>query len=640
MKISTPRVSSIQGSSLFVTLIICAILSFSIFGYLSLVEQQSRLSSRSMAWNAAIAVSEAGIEEGLQHLNVNRTNLNSDGWTRNGVYYTRSNYLSDGNGYFVRIDNTTPNYPEITSQAYVRPLQLAKHQGTLFFAATGVSEPVVISRKVRVKCRRGGMFLMALAAKKIIDLKGNDIKSDSFDSTSSLYSNNGLYDPNPLKVRDNGDVASNSSITNSIKIGNANIYGHVSTGPGGSVSIGNGAVGTHAWQATHKGIEDGYLADDANFTFPKTDLPYNTGNPPPSGYIPEWQDVITTNAAGGSNPPNYNPWGGIQTNFAYTTPEVGALPNPVPAGLKTNVYTAKQQTYGNIPSGSQVSTNIIDYVTTDNWGEVPAGAQVTTNNTGQTIYSDTYPQPPPPGLKTNLVWAKEKLVYPATGTYVGQVQTNGVNYSYWAIKNYEWPRYAYVYPVYEYSYNYYRYLVPDTSYAWNTYTTNTIWVTNFYDYVLDGGDYYLSTYKGKMYVKGKANLVIGNGINMGGNELIKIGSNGSLMVWGGGNSAAISGNAVINKSGIAGKCIFYCAPTVTKLTFNGNGEFTGVVAAPEADTTMNGGGTGFFDLIGCVMVKSAVLNGSYSFHYDEALGAIDNGARFLIRSWDEIAVTP
>src|SRR5204863_9788833 len=82
-------------------------------------------------------------------------------------------------------------------------------------------------RKVRVLAKRQTPVQYAMLAKQQIDLKGNNIGTDSFNSTNSNYSINGKYDP--AKSRDKGDVATNSGIVNSINSGNANLRGHVST---------------------------------------------------------------------------------------------------------------------------------------------------------------------------------------------------------------------------------------------------------------------------------------------------------------------------------------------------------------------------------------------------------------------------
>jgi hypothetical protein len=82
--------------------------------------------------------------------------------------------------------------------------------------------------------------------------------------------------------------------------------------------------------------------------------------------------------------------------------------------------------------------------------------------------------------------------------------------------------------------------------------------------------------------------------------------------------------------------IMYCAPTVKTFEFNGNGEFVGIIVASEADMTMNGGGNSNNDFSGCLITGSVVMNGHYSFHYDEALGRKPGTGRLLITSWDEI----
>ena len=98
-------------------------------------------------------------------------------------------------------------------------------------------------------------FTKGLVAKGQIDMKGNNVSTDSFDSSDPLYNTGGLYDP--LRHRDHGDVATTSGLTNSVNVANANIWGKVSTGPHGSVKIGPlGGVGDEAWQTEqHRGIK-------------------------------------------------------------------------------------------------------------------------------------------------------------------------------------------------------------------------------------------------------------------------------------------------------------------------------------------------------------------------------------------------
>src|SRR5882672_11770060 len=69
MKIKIRRKANQIGAALLVALVIGSILCISVVGYLSVTEQQTLLSARSQAWNMAISIVEAGIEEGLQHAN-------------------------------------------------------------------------------------------------------------------------------------------------------------------------------------------------------------------------------------------------------------------------------------------------------------------------------------------------------------------------------------------------------------------------------------------------------------------------------------------------------------------------------------------------------------------------------------------
>lgn len=112
----------------------------------------------------------------------------------------------------------------------------------------------------------------ALAARGNIDLKGNNLASDSFDSSAPDYPG---YWTNSIR-KANGDVVSISEVTNSsLNLGNANIAGHIETGPTGTLFFNaNSSVGDLAWvDAATPGIEPGYYANEFNFSFPDVMLP-------------------------------------------------------------------------------------------------------------------------------------------------------------------------------------------------------------------------------------------------------------------------------------------------------------------------------------------------------------------------------
>src|SRR6266568_627845 len=96
MKIKLSRKLFNHGNAMVTTLVICSILSMVMAYYLSLVEQQNLLSFRSQAWNSAIALTEAGIEEGMAQVNMNSGNLGADGWSLSGSVYTKHHPFPNG----------------------------------------------------------------------------------------------------------------------------------------------------------------------------------------------------------------------------------------------------------------------------------------------------------------------------------------------------------------------------------------------------------------------------------------------------------------------------------------------------------------------------------------------------------------
>jgi len=138
MKTTVSRKAKQLGTALFVAMCISAFLCISITGYLSVTEQQNFLSARSQAWNMAIAVTESGVEEGLQQLNSFTGSLASDGWAYDGSAYWRSNNMGGGNSYVVYIYMTNVYSPVIIARAFTTPPTMAQHSST-FFAAIGVN---------------------------------------------------------------------------------------------------------------------------------------------------------------------------------------------------------------------------------------------------------------------------------------------------------------------------------------------------------------------------------------------------------------------------------------------------------------------------------------------------------------------
>jgi len=268
MRITSLRSHRQSGSVLAVTLLTTLIIGIALTGYLVLVANNNQSGMRSGAWNAAIPVAEAGAEEALAHLDQNYpTNLLAAGWALDGTNLVRTRTLGDDT-YTVRL-SISPN-PIIESSGSV----LLPWNRTY------------VTRTLRIQTLQTGIVLNALATKEEIKLNGFTFRSDSFDSEDRNHSTpTGQYDPTMAK--DGGDIATNLGIEGAFDAGNAQIYGKVATGPGGTVTPGpTASIGSEAWHdGGNTGIESGWVSDDCNVIMPDVEAPYAAGIPPAGGFV-------------------------------------------------------------------------------------------------------------------------------------------------------------------------------------------------------------------------------------------------------------------------------------------------------------------------------------------------------------------
>jgi hypothetical protein len=286
MKLNIGTLTRKSGSVLLVTLVTAGVLGITLASYLKLVSAQSRSVARSKHWNQALVIAESGVEDALQMVNkfvttpllTNWVNTYSaDNWSKSGNVYSRTGYLDAAHTtyYAVTVSNqnsTLNNLVTIRSTGYM-PMSSA------------VANQSVVTRTVVVQAQIDMIFNIAMAALGAIDLKGNGIKTDSFDSGDTNYSTTSLYNAtqkrsilyDSTKRKAGGDVATNNTLTNSnLSVGNADVAGHIITGPNGTYSIGpNGTVGDIPWITTYKGIKPGWAKNDMNVVFDDVTLPSN-----------------------------------------------------------------------------------------------------------------------------------------------------------------------------------------------------------------------------------------------------------------------------------------------------------------------------------------------------------------------------
>ncbi len=259
------------GNVLFATLFTTGLICIYLGGYLSLVKNENIFTLRSQTWNMAIPIAEAGIEEALSYMQSSFPNPLKETaiWKYNGNYLVRTNWLNANEYYVVGI---LPNgeKPLIISEGFSRaPLQ------TKF-----------ISRTVRVTTTVTTYAMPGMVVIQTASLGGNKISIDSFDSTNTLYSTLGRWDP--LKRNDNGLLATLSNNPKSIDMGNSDVWGKIASGYSSATNVTpifgpNSVVGNKAWHTSgNKGIQPGAYKADVNLDVAAVKSPITSALPLPT----------------------------------------------------------------------------------------------------------------------------------------------------------------------------------------------------------------------------------------------------------------------------------------------------------------------------------------------------------------------
>jgi hypothetical protein len=258
MRIQFPAPLSRQsGSALLATVLIVGILAAAVGTYLALTAQSNNSVKRSIGWNAALPLAEAGIEEALTHVVRNTNSFTLDGWAFNATdaTYSKKRYISDGY-YSVSIAGAQGGTVTITSTGYG------------CWRASNY-----VARTVQVLAESPFPFIpIGLEATNIGF--GGGFTADSFDSSSELYSTDGNYDRNKATA-----LVTVATPGLGFRIaGSSQVRGYVATGPGGSVNIGGAALVGDENFAGH-GIQAGHETNNFTATYPTIVAPFTSSTP-------------------------------------------------------------------------------------------------------------------------------------------------------------------------------------------------------------------------------------------------------------------------------------------------------------------------------------------------------------------------
>jgi Tfp pilus assembly protein PilV len=246
------------GSTLLVVMLLLGIILLALGTYLALASQESRTMKRSLCWNAALPMAEAGIEEALSQLKQNTTNFAADGWTTNHI-----KHRSLTNGYYIVSFS-------------------GRSGGTVTILSTGsvhFADNIYISRTVRVTALTSKDFKFPGLMASSIVLSG-DLNADSYDSTDPLASTSGFYDP----AKAGASVLIGTTGSGFAMKGNSHVKGYVAAGPGGVVTAsGSASVGDMNWN--RNGIQPGHFTNNFTMSTPSVVAPFNWADPPVSDVV-------------------------------------------------------------------------------------------------------------------------------------------------------------------------------------------------------------------------------------------------------------------------------------------------------------------------------------------------------------------
>lgn len=284
-----------RGSLLLTAAISASVVAILIGGMLTYISNEYVFNVRSHRWSQALGLAEAGVEMGFAEFNnyyIKGTNgfSESRGWSGSGGTYSR--FISSF------VDASGQNVGNV--YAYVNGVGTAYPYVFAYGGCNTTPRGPWVYRAVESRLVNSARFPAAMVSKNQMDLKGSNFFSDSFDSTDPNKSTDKLYDVN--KRQANGDIATNSQLIDSLNAAASTIYGIASTGPNGTMSLGNnGTVGptfnsSERAQNVAEGEAKGWIRHDFAVDIPDVELPPGMASAPVLG---TGQVSTTTEISGG-----------------------------------------------------------------------------------------------------------------------------------------------------------------------------------------------------------------------------------------------------------------------------------------------------------------------------------------------------
>jgi hypothetical protein len=284
-----------NAHTLLVVLLLGGVLVAVLGSYLHLVSAENKIVFRSVSWNKALPMAEAGIEEAMSHIAFNTNNYSLDGWTQVGTnsIYTKSR-TNGLDFYNVVLSGSPSGLKTITSTGTVHVLDNQYVSRVVQVTASSMSFPSPM-----------GLVAQAITL-------GGGASIDSYNSSNSLYSVNGRYSPALATAwAFLGSPYSGFNVS-----GSTTVKGYLACPSGFTINVqGAATVGDMAWTgAATKGAQAGHNTNGFTVEIPDPSVPFTSAPAP------------TTNTVNGTNYTYYLSGGN------YMVPSLNA------AGSATTMY--------------------------------------------------------------------------------------------------------------------------------------------------------------------------------------------------------------------------------------------------------------------------------------------------------------
>jgi hypothetical protein len=265
MKTNHTHKTSEAGNALLVTMLTTGILIAALGSYLALTSQENKTVMRSMCWNNALPLAEAGIEEAMSHLGSNTNGYAVDGWATDGTNFFKQRVLGS-DFYNVNFSGDLNNGMTITSTGAVQ-----------------WADGSYIKRTVQINARKRQMISPQGLVARLISLQGS-FYVDSYDSSTNTESNPSMfawYDPTLHTAK----AFVGNPLTSFTLGGNSTVLGYVASARGYAppTVAGSASVGDLTWFG--KWAQPGHATNGFYTQLPEVYAPYKSGPAPTSGMI-------------------------------------------------------------------------------------------------------------------------------------------------------------------------------------------------------------------------------------------------------------------------------------------------------------------------------------------------------------------